>query len=320
MTENSLEALSASQKQQIQGRAQALARSLQAWAELHPFVRPKRISTLALVVATVLPHLPFDDALLVAKLTLWIFGIDDQIDEQLLPLPEAQRKAQSWRALLGGETNPTSDDELTNVLWQIREQLSASPMFGPLQAHWAGCVSTLVETMVRECQAGLAYHARGPDTLPPLEDYLRDGAHSIGMHLWQSTVLVLVRDASILSNLEQIQEAIGLAGRAIRLYNDVQTFDKEMREGGVNAILILYHAEPEATSLADAKGRVLTLADSYAQKCCSQLKQIGTTTGQFEETTRRLVAFHGSFYRRHDYHTIPTDQVNGLLDSLGVSH
>lgn len=325
MTGNLLEMLSSQERRDIQSKSQTLAHSLEQWAGQYPFIRPIRIPTLALVVATVLPQMPFDDCLLVAKTMLWIFGVDDKIDERLVTLSEVRHKAQEWQSVIaqGASDEAAEGDELTAALLEIRGQLVEFPLFEPLRQHWAFCVYTLIETMARECQSGIAYNAQGPSSLPRLGKYLRDGIHSIGMHLWQSTALIVSGDASVLACLEAIEKAIEYAGAAIRLYNDVQTFDKEMHEGGINAILITYHALLAACPQADkkrlldeAKGHILGLADSYAQRCYHQLERIQTDAGQFEETTRRLVAFHSSFYRQHDYHTTSVSQVNALFDIL----
>lgn len=322
MASNFLDTLSAEEKQRIRDRTDTLIELLEKWARQYPLMRTIRIPTVALVTATVLPRLSISDALTVAQVTLWIFEVDDKADKRIFTLEEMRRRAEQWCSIANrGPSNKVDDsDELTAILLEIRKELSKSHLFEPLREYWANSVRCLIETMTQEYQYGLQYNAHGACALPSLHKYLHDD--SLGMYLWQSAVLILLRDSSVIEHFGPISKVIKYAGVAIRLYNDVRTCDKEIREGGINSILIMYHTMlgrnlsiAKENVLTKAKQYVLQLADSYAQRCYDLVGQLQTDSGQFEETTYRLVAFHAYFYghSEHDYHTTSLAEAYEML-------
>jgi len=320
---NLLDTLSATEKRRITDRTCALVGLLEEWARRHPLIRAARIPMVALVAATVLPRLSVSDTLTVARLMLWIFGVDDRVDERVFTLEEMRRRAKQWYSIAryGPGSKVENSDGFAVMLAEIRKELSKSHLFEPLREYWAGSVPRLVEAMAQELQYGLQYNAYGADALPSLDEYLHDD--SLGMYLWQSAALILLRDSSVMERFGPIGEVIKHAGVAIRLYNDVRTFDREMREGGVNSVLIMYQKRLGGTlnttkkedTLAKAREHVLRLADSYAQRCYDLIGQLQTASGRFEETTYRLVAFHAHFYGRteYDYHTTSLAEAHEML-------
>lgn len=314
MDANFLDTLSAEEKHHIKDRTSALMEMLQEWARQHHLIRTTRIPAAALVAAMALPRIPLADSLLVAQMMLWIFAVDDRADERMVTLAELRRKTEQWCLIANhGAGNNDDGDDLAAILLEMRRELSKSHLFEPLREYWVSRLRLLGKTMIQEYQDGLKYDTtHGTNSLPSLDEYLHNGIHSIGLPFWKSTVLILLRDASVIQHFKPINRAIEYAGAAVRLYNDVRSLDKEIREGNINSIIIKYHATLETIpsisrkeALAEARQHVLQLADSYAQRCHDQVGQIETTSGQFEEATIRIVAFHAYFYGRseYDYHT-----------------
>jgi hypothetical protein len=309
-----LDTLGPEERRHIQDRTSAVMELLQEWARQHHLIRTTRIPAAALVTATSLPRIPLADSLLVAQMMLWIFAVDDRADERMVTLPEVRRQTGQWCLIANHGANDEDDeDDLTTILLEMRKELSKSYLFEPLREYWASRLRLLGETMAQEYEYGLQYDAaHGSDSLPSLDEYLQNGIHSIGLPFWTSTVLILLQDASVIQHFKPIDQAIEYAGAAVRLYNDVRSLDKEIQEGGINSILIQYHTILETSpsisreaALAEARQRILQLADAYAQRCYDLVGQLQTTSGQFEETTTRIVAFHAYFYGRseYDYHT-----------------
>jgi hypothetical protein len=326
MIGNFLDTFGAKEKRRIKDRTDALVELLEKWARRYPFIRTIRIPMAALTTAIVLPRLSVSDAFTTAQMILWVFGVDDKADKRMITLEEMQRKAEQWYSIAkDGPGNDIDDsNELTAILLNMRERLSKSQMFEPLREYWASRLRIIVEVMAQEYQYALEYAADGARALPSLDEYLRGGIHSVGFPIWGSTVLILLKDSSVMERFEPIEESIKYTGTALRLYNDVSTLDKDIQEGDINSILIRYHAildgNPNVTkerALSEAKQQVLQLADSYAQKCYASLEQLETDSGQFEETSSRLVAFHAHFYgyTEHDYHTTSQSETYEWLNS-----
>jgi hypothetical protein len=252
--------------------------------------------------------------LTVAQMILWVFGVDDEGDERLITLAEMRRKAEKWYLIAknGPENDVDTSDELTAILLEMMDNLSRSSMFESLREYWASRLRILVEAMAQEYEYGLQYGAHGVRALPTLDEYIRGGIHSIGFPLWGTTVLILLRDPSVVNHLESIERAMEYAGAAGRLYNDIRTLDRELQESNINSIVVVYRAllnenpnMAEKEALSEATQHILRLADSYAQRCYDLLGQIHTDTGQIEETIFHVTNFNAYFYvdGRQDYHT-----------------
>lgn len=332
MARSFFDTLSAKEKQHIKERTDTLIDMLGDWASQYSLIRMIRTPPVALLTATVAPQIALLDSLLVAKLILLIFGIDDMADERVVTLAELQRKTEQWCLIANhGSNGEVNDrDQPGTILSELREELSEFRLFEPLREYWSSSIRHLFDAMVQEYRYGLQYGAGGAHALPSLDEYLSWGLHSISVPFWALTVLIILGDSSVVERFESIDEAIKYAGAAIRLLNDLRTFDKEMRENNMNSVVIAYHAmldrNPNGTeegTLSEAKQYVLQLADSYAQRCYDWVGQIRTESKQFEEAISRLVAFNADFYSERDYHTTSLAEVYEMLNGsvqLDKSH
>jgi hypothetical protein len=311
------------EKQRIRDVTDTLVELLEEWSRRYPSVRTTRTAAVALLSATVAPQMPITASLSTSKFAQWLFGVDDRADERLVSLAEFQQKTEQWRSIAndGPSSEIDGNDELSIMLLEIREELSKYPLFEPLREWWSSEVARLVEAMVQEYWNGVRYRANGSAALPSLDEYVNCGLYSIGVTPWAIAMLIVLDDPSVEEHLDLIGEAIKNASAAVRLYNDLRSYDKEVRkENTINSITITYRAilgeNPNATEevLSEANRHVLQLADSYAQNCYNLFKQFQTESGQFEQTISRMVAFHRYFYREiGDYHTTSQDKAHEML-------
>lgn len=327
-TESSLyRAFAIEEKQKIHQTAQELERLLRIWLPLYPIIRAGRLAPVAVLTATVLPDMPVCWSLLVAKLILFIFAMDDLADERLLSYIDFLQASKAWDeiARYGRAAHPVEQDgNLSGMLNEIRIELSDCAMFPTLSALWVSRLNQLTHAMANEYEYGLRYQASGKDALPSLEKYIEGGAHSLGLPFWGTSLLILLSEPVILDHLYPINETLLQTGAAIRLYNDVRTFEKEVQEHNINALTILLNSletrQPELTPFErfdKAQDTVIRLANQYAEKSCALANQLHTGTGQFEEMIRRIVAFHAHFYgsqnRQRDYHTMSSSDAFSMI-------
>ncbi|HTP07298.1 MAG TPA: terpene synthase family protein [Anaerolineae bacterium] len=330
MTGGFFATLNAEEKRQIAETTDTLVKLLKDWVPHYPILRPTRIPMAALstamAFASAVPRLPAAEYLPLSKMTLWIFGVDDITDERSVSLSEIQRKADNWYSIARDGTRlrrkPEGRDELTTILREIRDELAKAQLFEPLHEQWASSLRDVLEGILREYRYGQAYTAHGAQTLPILDEYVHYGRCSIGVPLWGLTVLIIQGDPAAKENFELASEAIHYAGAAIRLYNDLQSYGKEVLEGNINSVIIIENQlrakkDPPATAagvLAEAKQVVLQLADFYAQKCYDLTEQVQAGSRQFQEAIARTVAFHAYFYQAHDYHLTSLADIYTMFD------
>jgi hypothetical protein len=324
MSPNFFDTLGGREKRLARDRTDVLTAMLMRWARQYSTIRTARVPSVALLTATVAPRIAPIDAFVSTKLAFWIFGVDDIADERAVPLAELEKRASQWCLIArdGSADQVDETDELATMFLEIRRELSTFPLFESLQGHWILEVRRFVEAMIWEYRWGVGYTTHGPDALPTLDEYLNQGLHSISIPLWAWTIWAAANDHTVCLCLEPINQATEYAGAAVRLYNDLRSFEKEREEGNINSVLITYCAMldehpdiPVEDLVPQAKQYILQLADAYGQKCTDLVRQVRTDSGKAEEALSRIVAFHAYFYgrSRHDYNSTSMRDVYNLL-------
>ncbi len=201
-------------------------------------------------------------------------------------------------------------DSLANALCETRDDLATYHLFGPLGSAWADSLCGTIDGMTREYQWRLAYR-KGVDeraTLPTYDEYVATGRYSIGgpPHIWAA--LITSDDASTPEHLAHLRNMERLASTCIRLANDLQSYQKEITEGKINALVILSRAlrargMPEQAAYRQAEAHVR--ADIEAGLgALGRLREAAVTgTGRPEAAIDNIARFVCDFYTHHDYHT-----------------
>jgi hypothetical protein len=314
------------EKLKIQEKAQGLTSLLSIWASQFPIIRDRRAAPVAALVSTVLPDLPPHLALLVGKIILFIFAVDDVADERLLSYSEFVEAGKAWEAIARYGTAPQPVEKEANlsvVIWEIRQELLQIPLFSGLHDLWADRLRSLCDAMAKEYQYGLRYSASGKELLPEWEAYVQGGIHSVGFPFWGTSVLILLNEPELRDRLDLINEIMLQTGGAIRLYNDFRTNEKEVQEGNINGITIVeavLRKKPGLSPLnrfVQAQDTVLSLAVMYDKKSRELVGGLHSGTGRLEKMIRRILDFHAYFYgsRLHsrDYHTISTSETIAMI-------
>lgn len=223
-----------------------------------------------------------DPRLLTARLVLWIFGLDDLVDTPATPFAVVQARLALYRRIAVGMPITTDFDDLSVLLSNIRHALADRPLWSSLHLIWTTALTDLLDAMLAE---------RSP--APPLSftTYMERGTASIGTILDGWTVLLLLDDASAMTQLPQIQAALQAGAAAVRLANDLRTAEKEAGEGKVNALTLLgSRAQVEAA---------LTQAETDWH---TTIAQVTTQTTRFEQCLTQTVETILAVYHRSDYH------------------
>jgi hypothetical protein len=286
------------------------AQNLHRWAARYPLIRRVRVWPLSLSVAAGAPFASVEALISTARLSLWVFTIDDLFDEERVPQAELTKRAARYRALAHREISAPSGDSLATALCETRDDLATYPLFGPLGTEWANSLCGTIDGMMREYQWRLAYRKGADDaaTLPSYEEYVATGRYSIGgpPHIWAA--LITTDDPSTPAHLDHLRAMEEIASTCIRLANDLQSYQKEVDEGKINALVILSRelrrqgvAQDEAYRHAEA--RVKADIQAGLDRLAELRRQSVTQTGRPEAAIDNIAHFVCDFYTNHDYHT-----------------
>jgi hypothetical protein len=270
---------------------------------------------LTLSVAAAAPYSTLEALISTARLSLWVFTLDDLFDEERVPRSELMRRVERYRAIAQGipqgETGSGTRDTLAAALREIRDDLAGYPLFASLGQVWVDALCGTIDSMLDEYQWRLRRRQSGNDMqLPSYEQYVECGLSSIGgpPHVWAE--LITTDDPSTPEHIEQLRVMERIASTCIRLANDLQSYQKEVSEGKFNSLVILsrglLESEPglsEAEAYARAEARVRAEIAAGIDRLAALERSAGTRTGRPEAAIANIARFVCDFYSQHDYHT-----------------
>lgn len=285
------------------------SRTLHRWATRYPLIRRERVWPLSLSVAAASPFMELDGLIATARLSLWVFTLDDLFDEERVPQAELMRRADRYRAIAHGQSADTADDSLATALREVRDDLARYPLFAALGGGWAAALCGTIDGMLREYHWRLSYRDAGAAGLPSYDEYVETGLYSIGgpPHVWSA--LVAIGDPTTPDHLPPLRAMEALACTCIRLANDLQSYQKEVLEGKINAPILLTQQallaglSPEA-AYRHAEARVRDHIRRDLDRLAELRAAPRTVSGYPEAAIDDIARFVCDFYVRHDYHTV----------------
>jgi hypothetical protein len=306
-----LAGLTADERLRIFDLTARTARALHPWVARYPLIRRVRVWPLCLSVVAAAPFCSVASLATMARMSLWVFTIDDLFDEESVPYPELHRRVDRYLQFLdtGQVVSRDKRDTLANALQDIRDDLAGYPLFSRLESHWVHAVSQTLLSMIMEHGWRSAYRSPSQaQALPTYEAYLEHGVYSIGgpPHIWAT--LIAIDDISTLTHLPRLQQLEYAASLCIRLANDLQSYARELKEGKINSIIIrqrelIAGGVDAETALEQAHTTVQAAIRDGLARCTALQSLDSTSTGQPERAIADIARFVCDFYMHHDYHT-----------------
>lgn len=297
----------------IEERFRRVVEGLDAWATTYPIMRRERVVPLAISITAAAPFSPPAALVSAARVSLWVFALDDAIDEEWRSPDETRELARNCRQVLRGGSVARGEDPFLDALAAVRDDLTSYPLFRELGPVWADALRGTIDGMLREDAWRVAYREGSAD-LPSYPAYVANGRYSIGgpPHVW-ATILT-IGDLSTPRHLARLRQMERRASICVRLSNDLRSAEKERREGKLNA-LVLLGAEneqrgmrPEFARLA-AERRVRADIEAEVRRLIRMREAPVTRTGRPEAATADIAQFVSEFYQAHDYHTFSQESV-----------
>jgi hypothetical protein len=267
----------------ICGTAGRCQRDMRSWAAEYPGLYgssvfdPALFSTLALAASFSGPWFDAEQLRMANRACLWCFGLDWLIDYQARDAAEVTGLVERCLAVAdGGPSRP--GDELTAFLADLRDELAAAPGFRTLGPIWREDLAATLEAMARE------WCWKTAGTKPTLDEYLGN-ADNLGFSVvftahWAYTTAEVTRVAEVRAASRTVQQAI-------RLLNDLGTYERDLQWGDVNALLL----GPDRAEISE---RIAALTEEVRRRTEPLPPQIGGYL-------RRQLDFCAGFYGISDY-------------------
>lgn len=240
-----------------------VTRSSEAWLREYPIVkRPSVTAACGLIAAVAMPCLAIPELELLTRWGLWLFGVDDVLDD--LDLPDEPVAAWVRRFLRDLPGDPGDADPLRAALGSIHGDLGRYPLYPALGARWRAGMAGMVRGMLLERD-----WSRAPLTgQPSYGAYLRNATTTIAVLPYAITAAILAGEPAAIGEFSALEPMIRTAARCFRLANDLRSDVRERAEGKLNAVSLLQRAylarglqDEDAAQAAGGRLRQICAAD-----------------------------------------------------------
>ncbi|MGN9911655.1 terpene synthase family protein [Phytohabitans sp. LJ34] len=212
-------------------------REMLRWVEAYPSLFSAKpfdatlYSTLSLATAFSGPSLDSGQQRMANAATLWCFALDWQVDYVATSAAEATAIARRCLAVAGGAA-PEPDDELGALLAEIRGELAGAEAFAVLDPVWRDELRRMLDGMVREHQW------KAPDaSRPSFEEYLAN-ADNLGFSFVFVAHWIHAGPPPSVVDIDDVRVASWAVQRVIRLLNDLATYERDVKWGDLNALML----------------------------------------------------------------------------------
>jgi hypothetical protein len=196
---------------------------------------------LPVALLTIVNHPDWDPERLLSRMknTLWVFALDDALDDAGRDDDALLRTVADCHLAAAGIRAGGFSDELALVLDHVRHDLEQYPFFERLQGLWIASLMRVLEGMMYERWVQQRLHRTGGvGALPGDEEYMYFARGSIAIpHLWVTSIII-ESDPRTLDVLRPLLQLFEECAHAMRLANDLATFERESEEGGINAVAV----------------------------------------------------------------------------------
>jgi hypothetical protein len=187
----------------------------------------------------------------------------------------------------GGE--PVADDRLGQFLAELQDELATVASFTTFRPLWRDRVGRTVEAMAREWDWKAAYRADGRSALPTLDQYLSN-ADNHACTIVNVAHWIYTGDPQTRAQLDQLIVASDEVQRTLRLVNDLGTYERDLRWGDLNALLLVDDRAEVEQRLASLVANSRRLLDQLEVTCPVQAAYLA-----------RQIGFSSGFYRLADF-------------------
>ncbi|MFI7426944.1 terpene synthase family protein [Micromonospora sp. NPDC049836] len=237
-------------------------------------------SSIALAMAFSAPWCTAAQLRLSNRAVLWGFALDWQVDHETTAAADLDLLVRRQRAVAGGAP-PDPADPLGVFLAELRAELAAGPGFAAASEAWRDAVDRTLAAMARE------WHWRADGHRPALADYLAN-ADNLACTVVNVAHWAGVGGPGAHAHLDRLVTASDAVQRALRLVNDLASYERDLRWGDLNALLLVPDRAVVERELADqvrrATGLIDELRPDVPREATYLTRQLGYTSGFYRST------------------------------------
>jgi terpene synthase-like protein len=200
-------------------------------AQFESGLADKYPEAMSFAVAAIAPWSDVESLSLFARMSVWLYGIDDVIDTEANSLDEVDDVLATCVSIASGGDRDDSHPVYSSLA-DLYAGLRRKPIYPDLHGLWTDKFDS--------CMRGMRYSWRfGRGQInPTIGEYIDDAHHGILHWINTLTFWISTADREILQHLDVLIPAADDLSVIARLANDLATSAREKREGIGNATLL----------------------------------------------------------------------------------
>lgn len=275
-----------------------ITNKLAEWAGNYDVIDPRRIYPTVLTVLIAGLDWSEDQVSEIAKMVLWIFAVDDVIDNFGGNRNDLEKRVEVYKRIFSYKTDHADGEPLARILLSIRIKKDDNKL---RLSYCSEFLNKMLDGMMIESSAKIDRNSLS------FSDYLEFAKYSIGSPLY----LAYCDCKGGLSGGLSSQKYSGIVqdtGIIMRLANDFQSYEREKLEDNLNAANLLEN------------GRQIT--KDYLKKMIEyRWEEFVHKYSQFNNNPFVKLAWNTTFYTfnfyfYHDFHQVSVDSMNNFVNEL----
>jgi hypothetical protein len=247
---------------------------------------PTTFSGIALANAFSSPWAPAEQLRITARTILWAFAVDWLIDYTARSPEEVDAIVQGCVAV-GQGTEPVEEVALQRLLASIRAELSSSRTWPALYPAWRDSLERYLVANAREWRWKAAHAAGAGRSLPTFAEYLAN-ADNLGSSFVNVSHWIAGGNIETPDQLQPFLVAGEESQRALRLINDLATYERDVEWGDLNSLMLgVGRAEVSrrVDELVESCDRLITpLTADHPREAVYLRRQLGYSVGYYGVT------------------------------------
>ncbi|HEX8818805.1 MAG TPA: terpene synthase family protein [Archangium sp.] len=288
----------------LQAQASEIIPELAAWRERFPAIATSRLKPAVMSLVVAWPDATREQLLLLSKVGLMVFSIDDVADGEIGSL-----KDEDLLALLDRYIATTRDpeavdwvttDEVNTIgasLQDVTRLLRRAPGAARFLPLWQEHFRRMCSGYQVELKDKRRNQADG--TLPSLDSYLEVGKWTVGASMVFTGALVVQNPPFEQTQAPLLERALGELGLATRWMNDVRSLDRERAEGKFNSLGLLM---VQGLSEADAEREAVERSDRHLAALEDAVRQLPDALRTWGRMLVMTGHFSRSLYMKQEFH------------------
>lgn len=262
----------------------------QTYRELFPAgpFDPAFFSTVALANTYCAPWLGQSALRMANRASLWAFAVDRMIDHLATTRAQVDDIVRRCLATVDGEPVPAGD-AMSAFLAELDQDLATATGYAGLQPVWRDELRRMLHAMAREWDWKSARTPDGTPALPSFVDYM-ENTENFGFSFVYASHLAFTTAMAPGPDLDALRIACRQVQRVMRLLNDLGTYERDLRWGDLNALML-------GVSRSDVLEHIAVLTTQARQLLAPLLIRFPHEAGYLH----RQMEFNRGFYGITDY-------------------